>query len=234
MATEWFVSNEDQVTGPFTVAQLRAQAAAQKLNPDTRIRRGRRGKWYAAKNVKGLLAKEAVEASEKTDSQKSKTQSKPKSKSQSQADEEEGTFLAPVHNRKVRAIVWGCVCALVVLGRAPIYQQLIFDLMVGIVLGSYPIIEVKSKFIEQTIYVLFYPVYKNRWRFKDYYAVDSHADSPAVFWRMFELLMPWLGGTYKIHLKDYSDDRTVIWQGNNTRDYEANLALLRSIDWKID
>ena len=229
MATEWFVRDDDRETGPFTVAQLKAQAAANKLSPDTRIRRGRHGKWHAAKNVKGLLPKQLVEASkEQTDSKQAKSQRK-----RSQPDEEEGTFLAPVPSRKVRAIIWGCICGLVLLGKAPIYQQLVFDLTVGFVIGSFPIIELKKKFIEQTIFVLFYPVYKNRWRLKDYYAVESYADEPAMFLRLFELLMPWLGGTYKIHLKDYAEERTVIWQGNNTRDYEANLALLKSIEWKI-
>jgi len=55
MAAEWYVDDGDRATGPFSVSQMKAQAAAARIKPDTQVRKGKRGKWVAAKQVKGLL-----------------------------------------------------------------------------------------------------------------------------------------------------------------------------------
>ena len=55
MAREWYVEDEGRATGPFNVAQMKAQAASNRIKPETRVRKGRSGKWIAAKKVKGLL-----------------------------------------------------------------------------------------------------------------------------------------------------------------------------------
>jgi hypothetical protein len=35
--------------------------------------------------------------------------------------------------------------------------------------------------------------------------------------------MPWLGGDYKLWLRQYDDERLLIWQVNNSDHHEANL-----------
>ena len=42
------------------------------------------------------------------------------------------------------------------------------------------------------------------------------------------------GGNYKLFLKQYDDEQLLIWQGNNTADYEANLDLLESAGLPIE
>ena len=59
-----------------------------------------------------------------------------------------------------------------------------------------------------------------------------------VFWywllfRIFDHMMPWLGGDYKLWLRRYDDERIQIWQGNNTVDFEANLDLLKSSGLRV-
>ena len=46
MAAEWYVDDGDRATGPFSVSQMKAQAAAARIKPDTQVRKG---KWVAAK-----------------------------------------------------------------------------------------------------------------------------------------------------------------------------------------
>ena len=55
--------------------------------------------------------------------------------------------------------------------------------------------------------------------------VEHHA-SPLS--RLLDYVIPWLGGNYKLFLRQYDDEKVLIWQGNNTSDYEGNLALLES------
>ena len=46
-------------------------------------------------------------------------------------------------------------------------------------------------------------------------------------------MMPWIGGDYRLWLRQYNDERIQIWPGNNTADFEANLALLESAGLQI-
>lgn len=113
----------------------------------------------------------------------------------------------------------------------------------GLIIGSYPLVQVKKKTIEQTLFVLFYPVHTKVLRLRDFVSVEADVEPGmgdqfgcliyvffwyAIMWKFFDFLMPWLGGTYKLYLKELTDERTLIWQGSNTYDYEANLDLFVS------
>jgi hypothetical protein len=50
---------------------------------------------------------------------------------------------------------------------------------------------------------------------------------------LLDYVIPWLGGNYKLHLRQYDDEKLLIWQGNNASDYEANLALFESAGLSI-
>lgn len=225
MAREWYVEDEGRATGPFNVAQMKAQAASNRIKPETRVRKGRSGKWIAAKKVKGLLD---VDAPQPEHLKKKKAKPTPQVTGVKQS-EEEGIWLAPVRNRRRRVLIYVCLVPFIMIGQAPIYQQLPFVLAVGLIIGSYPIVEVKKKTIEKTIMVFFFPVHKKAWRLRDFISVETDMEPPSWFlFRLFDLMMPWLGGNYKLFLRQYDDEKLLIWQGNNTSDYEANLALFES------
>lgn len=154
-----------------------------------------------------------------------------------------GTCLAPLRNRKRRAIIYVCLVAFVVIGQAPIHKQLFFDLTIGLMMGSYPIVEVKKKTIERTMMVLFFPVHQKVWRLSDFVSVEAGTESRITdsigclvllffcFWflsRLLDHVFPWLGGDFKLYLRQCDDEKVLIWQGNNTSDFEANLALIES------
>ena len=54
MAADWFYLCGGQVVGPLTAEDLRGQARAGQVTPETPVRRGGEGKWVPAKKVKGL------------------------------------------------------------------------------------------------------------------------------------------------------------------------------------
>lgn len=265
MASEWFVNNDDQTTGPFTVPQMKAQAKAGRIKPSTLVRKGK-GKWIEARRVQGLLAATqkpaTVDGIPAAKTGKSKTgKSKPnKSNNQSDkirspqvtgaaiSDDDESTFLAPLRKRRGRAIIFSVLVIFMLIGRAPIHQQLVFDICMGLILGSYPLVEVKKRTIERTLMIFFYPAHKTIWKLRDFTAVETDvepriADKIGIlifffFWlwfmfRLFDRVMPWLGGDYKLWLRQWDDERLLIWQGNNTADFEANLALLEATGLRI-
>lgn len=233
MAIEWFVENDGRPTGPFTVAQMKAQATAHKITANTRVRRGKRGKWVAARQVKGLLRQVPKQAAEPSHDEKLVAK----------ASDAEGIFLAPLRNQKRRLIVFGCLAAFILIGRAPLHQQLFFDLTMGLMIGSYPIVEIKKKSIEKTLMIFFYPAHKTIYKLRDYVGVETAVESRLtdsvgclvifIFWywflfRLFDHLIPWLGGNYKLQMRRYDDELTLIWQGNNVHDFEANLEALQA------
>lgn len=240
MANQWYVEDEGRATGPFSVSQMKAQAAANRIKPETRVRKGLRGKWIAAKNVRGLLAAHSL-SSAPSNAKRARTLT-PQVTGVA-TGEDEGTFLVPARNRKRRAIIFGCLVAFILVGQAPLHQQLFFDLTVGLMIGSFPLVEVKRKTIEQTIIVFFFPVHRKVWKFRDFISVETAMEPRIVdsigcfvllFWwwwflfRLFDYMFPWLGGNYKLFLRQFDDEKLLIWQGNNTSDFEANLALFNS------
>ena len=254
---EWYVEDNGRATGPFSVQQMKAQAAASRIKPETKVRKGRKGKWIEAKRVQGLLGKADAAKSAKTKSKLSSPSELTKQQKkgsvtpqvQPRSNVEEGTFLVPARNRKRRAFIFACLVAFVCIGTAPIIQVLFFALTVGLMIGSYPLVEVKKKKIEQTLIVFFFPVHKKTYKLRDFVAVMPGTEPRIAdtigclvlffFWywflfRLFDHLMPWLGGNYKLNLKQYDDEQILIWQGNNAADFEANLALLQSAGLPIE
>ena len=47
----------------------------------------------------------------------------------------------------------------------------------GLILGSYPIVEVKKKTTEQTITVFFYLAHNKVWRLRDFVSVEADVES---------------------------------------------------------
>ena len=247
MASQWYVEVQGKAVGPFTAKQLRAQVAANRIQPETRLRRGTSDHWHLARDVKGLLDKQTTkpravgmdnpEPARSTAPQHATAAARTSSTPA-------GTFLAPLRNRKRRLIIYLCLVAFILIGQSPLHQQLFFYVTVGLLMGSYPVVEVKKKTIRRTWMVFFYPVHTEKLRLRDFVGVET-AREPRIadqvgclvllfFWywflfRLFDHIFPWLGGNYKLTLRHYDDEEeVVIWQGNNTNDFEANLAVLES------
>ena len=245
MASEWFVEVDGKATGPFSVKQLKAQVRAGRIHAETKLRRGR-GKWYLANNVQGLLSdspEKSTPPARVANKVENRTQGQAEASPQPAAASAEGTFLAPVRTRKIRGILFGCLVALVMVGTTPIWQKLVFALSMALIIGSYPLVEVKKKTIEQTLIIGFVPAHRKKWNMRDFVSVMPSTEPRIAdtigcfvlifFWywflfRLFDHLMPWMGGNYKLSLRQYDDEELLIWQGNSTADFEANLALFEA------
>ncbi len=89
--------------------------------------------------------------------------------------------------------------------------------------------------------VCFYPLPPKSCKLKRVVAVETKIEQHAgwgtfflfgpiqwVFSRVFDRLLPWIGGDYQIWLRQPKDKRLMAWQGNSDEDYRENLDMLQS------
>ncbi len=228
MTVKWYVKHRGKVRGPFSPAQLKSLADTAQLDRQTPVRKGKDGKWVQAARVQGLYANAPPSADPKTKLVDQKT-----------STDDEGVFLTPLRRRRPRLIVFALLVAFIMIGRPPWYQQVGFALSMAVLLGTYPLVEIRRKYIERSMIVLFYPAHTQRFPLRDFVSIETDlekriADSVGCLilfvwvFRPFDYLMPWVGGDFKLWLRSLDDDRLLVWQGNNEHHFRINLETLES------
>lgn len=233
MAVDWYVNHQGKVRGPFTPAQLKALATTSQLTRKTLVRKGKEGKWVPAARVQGLCSGSAATP----DSGSADRQTKGPTPS----SEHEATPLVPDRGIRIRLVAFLLLVVFIAIGTVPWYQKAFVLLPVGLMLGTFPRVRLKGKYLERTYVVFFLAVHTQRWRLRDFVRIETDREQRITssfgclvlfFWlifRVFDHLMPWLGGDYKLWLRFYDDERLLVWQGNNDDHFEANLDTLASI-----
>jgi|SRR5215469_1460381 len=160
-------------------------------------------------------------------------------------DEEESSSrvpLEPVRRFRLRLFIWLGLCAFGLIGTAGPVPKFAFCLSMGLLLGSFPQAYLQEEAFYRELFVLFFRVQKKRWKLARFVQIETGLeerpfDSMAnVFklgeilnriWGLFDACVPWLGGDYKIHLRNASGKRVLAWQGSNDDQFQSNLDLLR-------
>jgi hypothetical protein len=140
-----------------------------------------------------------------------------------------------------RLVVFVLLIAFILIGGAPWYQQASFVASMCFLLGTFPNAQLTSEHLQSNYVVCFLPVHKKRWPLSEFVRIETDIEQRIVqswgilvlfFWslwlmfRMFDYLMPWLGGDYKLWLRTYGDERLLVWQGNSESHFEGNLRAL--------
>lgn len=157
-------------------------------------------------------------------------------------EQDERVWLAPVRNFRRRAIIWGALCALALIGSTGLWPKFVFCVSMGLLTGSFPQACLADGRFHRELYVLFVRVRRQRWKLERFVQIetgleDRPFDSFAqIFksgeimnriWGLFDACVPWLGGDYKIYLRSASGKRVQAWQGSNDEQFNANVELLR-------
>lgn len=236
MPVEWYIKQHGKTRGPITSKQLRALAGRTVVTPESPVRKGKLGEWVPAARIKGLF-----DTSHGAPPAAKGPQVRSNNGTGSTGIGEDGQVLEPQRRVRLRVISLATLVGFVCIGPAPWYQKLLFALSMLLIFGAYPVIVVTEKYIEQTIIVGFYPAHRKRWKLREFTAVETEMEQRItetfgllvlffwVFWllfRIFDFLMPWMGGNYKLYLRQFDDERLLIWQGNNDADYETNRDIL--------
>jgi hypothetical protein len=232
----WFVDVDGQSKGPLTPGQLRELALKKRILPQTRVRKGADGRWVQAGQVRGLFEDPGVPAGDAA---------RPAQRSEQPADEDAAdtkpTTLVPVRNVKVRLLVLACLIVLGLIGSATWYAKAFFCGSMVLLLGTFPRYQLSGKKLEREFFLVFRRVQHKSWRLVSFEAIETDLEFQLPFWtiiflgwnwllvKMLDALVPWLGGRYRILLRDYKGQRVLAWQGNGEASFRANLQTLEDL-----
>ena len=136
--------------------------------------------------------------------------------------------------------------ALAWIGSSAWCAKLIFCLaMVGF-FGTFPRPRINITCFVKEWFVFFVPVGATSTNLADIVQIETDLDEKIgmtggilifFFFGLFDLIMiwlfdwliPWFGGDYKLWLRTKSDQRVLVWQGNGESNFRRNLALLKDL-----
>lgn len=158
-----------------------------------------------------------------------------------------GRPLVPYRRVRVRLVVLAALVVFILLGNPAWHTALVFAVSMALLLGTFPRTRFNETMLEREFLAMFIPVHAKQWQFDQFECILTGLEERSmfmdilfggsfggclgalfmpVFERIFDSLMPWLGGDYKIWLQTHAGDRVLVWQGNGEHRFRTNLELL--------
>lgn len=156
------------------------------------------------------------------------------------------TPLLPRPKIWLRVTIFVLLVALAWIGSSAWYAKLIFCMAMAGLVGTFPRSRINITYFEKEWFVFFVPVGVMRLEIAELFQIETDLDSKigasgglfvliffglmnlVAFW-LFDWLMPWIGGDYKLWLRTKSDQRVLAWQGNGESNFRRNLDLLKDL-----
>jgi hypothetical protein len=132
------------------------------------------------------------------------------------------------------------------IGESSWYSKAIFALATTGLFGTFPRLRISTEYFQQQWFAAFLPVYGRRMRLDKLVQIETDVETKMgmetgfalaffvglwdvlMIW-LFDWLVPWFGGDYKLWLRTKSDRRILAWQGNGESNFRRNLDLLKDI-----
>lgn len=151
------------------------------------------------------------------------------------------TTLQPSPRVVLRFAIFLCLAAFISIGHASWISKLGFCASMAFLLGSYRVARVREGSFERRMVLLFVPLKTKRWPLDRFTEIETvwqdgiHVGwalliGPGlwIFWRLFDWIIPWMGGSYQLRLR-HKGRRVLVWQGNSETVFQENLAILEGI-----
>lgn len=154
------------------------------------------------------------------------------------------TPFRPAKRLPLRVTVFAVLAAFGLLGSAGVINTLIWLVSLAFLLGSYREAQIGDGQFERRLVLLFIPQPWKRWSLEKFYEIESKYADPSeiemmlpgfmlftwqLLWgALFDWLIPWMGGSYKLRLRLAKGGSVLVWQGNSDANFQANLALLQN------
>ena len=154
--------------------------------------------------------------------------------------------LVPQPKIWLRVTILVLLVALAWIGESSWYAKGIFALAMAGLFGTFPRLRINTEYFQQEWFVAFLPVYGRRMRLDKLVQIETDVETRMgmgtgivlaffvgvwnvlMIW-LFDWLIPWFGGDYKLWLRTKSDRRILAWQGNGESNFRRNLAALKDI-----
>ena len=151
------------------------------------------------------------------------------------------TILRPFPRLWLRLAIWIALVAFISIGHASWISKLGFAFWTAFFLGSYRVARLNDGWFERRMVFLFIPMKVKRWQLERFIQIEiiweegmhigwSFLIGPFLWlwYRFFDLILPWLGGEYQIRLRHTKGRPVLVWQGNSDRQFQANLEILQA------
>ncbi|HLJ12563.1 MAG TPA: hypothetical protein VKU82_15320 [Planctomycetaceae bacterium] len=148
-------------------------------------------------------------------------------------------MLRPPPRLWLRASLFAMLAAFSALGSASWGSKLGFWLAMAFFLGSYRLARLRDGFFERQMVVLFIPLKRKRWQIERFTQIETMWTQKMqvgwslvigavlwIWWRLFDWILPWLGGQYELRLRHEKGGPVLVWQGNSEANFQANLEAL--------
>ncbi len=118
------------------------------------------------------------------------------------------------------------------------YVKPVAAVMPAFLLGSYRLAYVSEGSLYLQMVVMFLPLRLRRYPLNRIVAIETKWTDAAhagwflmfgLYWlwcRLFDWLVPWMGGSYELWVRSAKGKRVLVWQGNSDEIYQENLELL--------
>ena len=154
------------------------------------------------------------------------------------------TVFHPPPRLVLRVTIYAALVVFGLISSAFLFSKLVWVVAMALLFGSFRIARINGDQFERRLVLMFIPLPWKRWPMQRFIEIETrYGDASAlstmlplaflnviltVWMGVFDLLIPWLGGTYQLRLRLAKGGRVLVWQGNSDGNFEANLALLQS------
>jgi hypothetical protein len=151
------------------------------------------------------------------------------------------TVFHPIPRLWLRLSIWIALVAFISIGHASWISKLGFAFWSAFFLGTYRRARLNNGWFERWMVVMFIPMKVKRWQLERFIQIETVWEEgmhvgwalvigPAMWlWaRLFDLIIPWMGGEYQLRLRHAKGGPVLVWQGNSEANFHANLEILKA------
>lgn len=147
--------------------------------------------------------------------------------------------LKPIPRLWLRVILFVVLMLPAFLSTAPWSTKILGLLLWAGLLGTFPLAQLRDGRFEKQFFVAFVPLKPRKWCLDKVARVEVNLAEPTGCWtafvfgpanffffRLFDWLLPWIGGRYRLWLRSAKGHRVQVWQGSSDAAFEANVHAL--------
>lgn len=151
------------------------------------------------------------------------------------------TVLRPTPHLGWRLAIFAGLAAFAVIGSSTWAAKLGFCAGMGFLLGSYRVARLNDGRFERQMVVMFVPLRFKRFDLTRCTDIETSYEEGLgiewslltggpfwILWTIFDWIVPWMGGSYRLRLRRVKGGPALVWQGNSEANFQANLKILQN------
>jgi hypothetical protein len=151
------------------------------------------------------------------------------------------TILRPVPRLGIRIAAFAALAGFALIGSTSWMSKLGFCAAMAFFTGSYRVARLNDGRFERRTVIMFVPLKTKRFQLDRCTDIETFWEESLgiewslltgghlwILWTLFDWLVPWLGGSYRLRLRRLKGGPALVWQGNSEANFQANLEILKN------